>query len=289
MKRIRLIITCIVLCLLCCLSACTSSNYNNTVELKYDEGIYSDNMQVYCFSAGKADAFLITTQNSSVLIDTGEQNMGKKITKYLKQKDIETLDYLIITHFDKDHIGGAAKIIESINVQNILQTPRTENSEEYNNYQTSLGNKTINVTTVDGAISFVLDNVTYYVTAPQSDNYRSDDDNNSSLITSVINGKNKLLFLGDAQDFRLAEFIDTNNITYDFIKFPYHGNWQESLTNLLDNTNPSYTVITSSDKEPENDKTINLLNDYGVQTFLTRQAPVIINSDGQNITVKYDE
>ncbi len=289
MRKIKLILTCIVLCLLCCLSGCISSNTKNIIELSYDESVYSDDMQVYCFSAGKADAFLITTPNSAVLIDTGEKNMGKKISKYLKQKDIETLDYLIITHFDKDHVGGAAKIIDSVNVDNIVQTPRTESSEEYINYKTAISASNATVTTVNGAVSFVLDNVTYYITSPQSDRYRVDDDNNSSLITSVINGKNKLLFLADAQDFRLEEFIETNKLTYDFIKFPYHGNWQESLTSLLDCVNTSYTVITSSDKEPENDKTIDLLNDYGVQTFLTRQAPVIINSDGQNITVRYDE
>ena len=77
-------------------------------------------LEVYCFSAGKADAFLLYTEESAVLIDCGEKGFGKEILAYMEEAGIESLDYLIITHFDKDHVGGAAKVINSTPVETVL-------------------------------------------------------------------------------------------------------------------------------------------------------------------------
>ena len=76
-----------------------------------------DGMKVYAFNAGKADSFLIYNADFSVLIDTGEKELGDTIIEYLNANDIKKLDYLIVTHFDKDHIGSADEILESVDVR----------------------------------------------------------------------------------------------------------------------------------------------------------------------------
>lgn len=43
-------------------------------------------LTVFAFSAGAADAFLITTENSAVLIDCGERSFGKEIAAYLTEQ-----------------------------------------------------------------------------------------------------------------------------------------------------------------------------------------------------------
>ena len=50
------------------------------------------------------------------MIDCAEKDDGKDIAEFLEKKGITNLDYLIITHFDKDHIGGAAKVLHSVYV-----------------------------------------------------------------------------------------------------------------------------------------------------------------------------
>ena len=62
-------------------------------------------LNLWCFQAGKADAFLLWNESGTVLIDTGESGFGKEILKKLQELGIQRLDYLIITHFDKDHVG----------------------------------------------------------------------------------------------------------------------------------------------------------------------------------------
>ena len=47
---------------------------------------------------------------------------------------IERLDLLIITHFDKDHVGGADKILENIEVARVLEPDYDKDSKQYRQY-----------------------------------------------------------------------------------------------------------------------------------------------------------
>ena len=63
------------------------------------------NLKIYFWNAGKADAILISNNDRYIMIDTGEESLSNNILQYFKNNGIEMLDYLIITHFDKDHVG----------------------------------------------------------------------------------------------------------------------------------------------------------------------------------------
>ena len=194
---------------------------------------------------------------------------------------------MIITHFDQDHVGGAARIINNFPVERILQSNSPKDSEEYEKYIKAVKNAGIEPETLRENLSFALDGVAYTVNPPKKTKYNSDSSNNSSLIVSVTNGANRLLFTGDAEDERLEEFLTLDWGTYDFLKMPHHGNWHEPLPLLLETTAPRYAVITSSDEEPEDAETLELLESSGVETFLTRNGQVIVRSDGETISVAY--
>jgi hypothetical protein len=68
---------------------------------------------------------------------------------------------------------------------------------------------------------------------------------------------------------------------------PYHGRWYKALTSLCQIVDPEYAVITSSDKEPEDKTTIDLLDQSNINYYLTRSAPVIVKCDGTDLSVEY--
>ena len=260
-------------------------------------------LEVHFFDAGKADAILLTTQSGTVLIDAGEKGFGKTILSYLEEKGVERIDYFIITHFDQDHVGGAAKVINNITVGTVLQSNRPKDSEEYEKYVKALANAGVEPVTVrevltfalDGAgiepvtvretYAFALDGVSYTVDPPRQSEYSADSSNNSSLIVTVRNGENRFLFMGDAQTERLAEFLDGNPAACDVLKIPHHGKDEPLLGELLEATQPSFAVITSSDEEPESTETVGTLERMGVRVLLTREGAVTLRSDGANIAV----
>ncbi len=246
-------------------------------------------LSVYFFDAGKADAILLTTENGTVLIDSGEKGFGDEIVSYLASAGIDSLDYLIITHFDKDHVGGAAKVIGSVRVGKVLQSNHVKDSTAYDKYVEALSGAAITPETVRTALDFELDGVRYSVDPPAEEEYANDPSNNSSLIVTVTYGKKILLFAGDAENDRMAEFIDKGLARdCDFMKIPHHGRWDKNLADLIGKTRPEYAVITSSDDEPEDEKTVELLKSSGVSTFYTRISPVKLVCDGKSLTVGYD-
>ena len=245
------------------------------------------NLTIFCFQAGKADAFLLYTESSAVLIDTGESGFGKTILAYMEAHGIEKLDYLIITHFDKDHVGGAKKILESLDVGTVLQSNCPKDASAYNKYTAALDALGMSAVTLREELTFTLDGVTYTVNPPAQERYAEDESNNSSLIVSVMNGQNRLLFAADAEDARLTEFLAGNPGHYDFLKLPYHGHWLDTLPALIKAVSPKYAVVTSSDEEPEDEKTSDLLAQYGVESYLTRTNAVTIHSDGTTLMVQY--
>lgn len=242
-------------------------------------------LEVHFFDAGKADAFLLTTENGTVLIDAGEKGFGKTILAYLEEWGIERIDCLIITHFDQDHVGGAAKVINNISIGTVLQSNRPKDSEEYEKYSKALGNARLEPLTVQETYEFVLDGVTYTVDPPHQTKYASDSSNNSSLIVTVQNGRDRFLFTGDAQTERLSELLDEEIGSCDVLKIPHHGKDEPLLENLIELTSPAFAVITSSAEEPESEAVVALLEQAGIRVLLTREGAVTFRSSGTSVSL----
>lgn len=245
-------------------------------------------LKVWCFQAGKADAFLIWNEAGAALIDTGESGFGKTILAKLEALGIGRLDYLILTHFDKDHVGGAKKLLGSVEVGTILQSncPK-EDASAYEKYREAAEAAGLEPVTVREKMEFTLGDAVFTVDPPARELYPEDPSNNSSLIVTLTHGANRLLFAGDAEELRLREFLQTDPAPCALLKLPHHGRWEKSLPALVAAVAPAWAVITSSEEEPEDPETLALLERAGVETFLTRTAPVEIVSDGEALRVGY--
>ncbi len=243
-------------------------------------------LTVYGFPVGAADAFLITTENSAVLIDCASKGDGKQIVNELKNRGIDRLDCLIVSHFDKDHIGGAKKVIGTVPADHVFQPAYAKEAEGYANYVAALSDAGIEAETVTEDLYFELDGVEYWINPPAG-GYRSNESNNASLIVSVTNGKDRLLFMGDAESERIAEFLDLNPGPYDVMKVPHHGRKCKMSSALIDSLKPAVAVITSSAAEPEDEKVVNWLKQAGAEVYFTRAGAVVIESTGSGVRAYY--
>ena len=242
-------------------------------------------LSLHVFSFGKADAFLFSTQEGAVLIDCGLNGQGKEILSYLADHDIREIHTLIITHFDKDHVGGASKVLKGIPVKRVLQSDSPKDSKEYEKYLKALTQSSLDPITVREVLSFSLGDVEFTVFPPEQDSYSKDPSNNSSLATLIKYGDTSFLFTGDAESARLQELLKTGFGTVGFLQIPHHGSWQTLLGALLNYVSPDYALITSSEEEPEDFVTLQLLQKFGAETLLTREGELDIISDGSALSV----
>ena len=77
-------------------------------------------LEVHYIDVGQGDATLIKCGSHAMLIDGGNNNKGTTVQLYLKKQGVESLDYVIGTHPDADHIGGLDVIVYKYNCDTVI-------------------------------------------------------------------------------------------------------------------------------------------------------------------------
>lgn len=91
-------------------------------------------LTITALSVGKADALIVQTEDRVILIDTGEKDDGDEILQELKKRGIGRIDLLLVTHFDKDHVGGAADVMEQMEVASVWMPDYEGDRKEYQDF-----------------------------------------------------------------------------------------------------------------------------------------------------------
>lgn len=244
-----------------------------------------DALAVSFFDVGKADSFLMTCGGKNLLMDAGTIKDGKKVAKRLEDMGVESIDYLMITHFDRDHAGGAAQIIQDFDVKALLQPEYMKESDESTACMAAAEDRGVKVIIITSQTDIQLGSAKLVI-HPADKVYENDPSNNSSLVTEVFHGNNSLLFTGDIEKERIADIkYELNDAGYDFLKVPHHGKYETMLQELFNWVGAQSAVITSSEKNPEDEETIQALVDAGTMNYmLTRNGEITLESDGGELS-----
>ena len=117
-QKVILGIILLIVIIFCAIFAQNSNTISNN---KYTNiNIDSEKLNIFYFNVGQADCTLITLNNKNILIDSGNKSDGNYIVEFLKEKNLETIDYFIITHGDLDHSGGASIILNNCNIKQVF-------------------------------------------------------------------------------------------------------------------------------------------------------------------------
>jgi len=256
-------------------------------------GQESESAVVTFFKAGKADAAVVQAGGKVLLIDTGLSKNADDLIESLEALGVEKIDALILSHFDKDHVGGAAEIIEYFDVDAVYQSNYPKDSDEYEAYTEALAVAGLKAVTVSGTMTLSLGGLSVSINGPAQTEYKKDPSNNSSLIVTVTCGDNTVLFAGDAEDARLSEYLEgyTRPEGNLILKVPYHGHWQTMLTAFAQAVSPDAAVISCSKSEPEEDErgmTESLLEGLGAAVYRTFDGDVTLTLDADGYTIAQD-
>lgn len=241
------------------------------------------NLTITALSVGKADALVLQQGGHTVLIDAGEKDDGDKIVRFLKNQGIHSVDLLVITHFDKDHVGGAAKVLKHLDVNSVLMPDYEGTRPEYDSFMEALDGKD-EVRRLTGTDEETIGDMKIRIqAAEQGETYT--DVNDLSLVTWVTFGSRKFLFTGDIAEERISELLASGeDLRADWLKMPHHGRYEENLGELLDAVKPTFAVICCSNKHPASEDTLNLLNERQIEVFDTSEKSVVTTCDGEQIT-----
>ena len=226
------------------------------------------------FDVGKADAILLYNGEMAVLIDAGENGDGKDVAVAIRTRGIERLDLLIITHFDKDHVGGADKILENIEVARVLEPDYDKDSKQYRQYREALEEQGVAAEALSQNTSFTLGGCKFSIDVANEDDYGEDEENDFSLVVRLTHGDARFLF---------DELLDEGDLDSDVLKVPHHGRYADLSAAFFAAVSPQYAVITSDEDDPEDPETVRALEAAGAQVLLTREGAVTLVSDGEGV------
>ena len=273
------ILSCFLTCVLIFLCGCAERRR----EPEPENPMENPGVKVTFLYVGKGDAILVETREHTLLIDTGYDKTYGLIRDYLTEQEIEKLDYLVITHFDKDHVGGADRVVNDFAVGEILQPDYESDGGQYQEYCDVLDEKGLRPVSVTESKQLTLDGAELYIYPPQKKSYE-EEDNDFSLTVSMIYGEKSFLFAGDCEEERLDELLEQTefDLSHDVLKVPHHGKKEDNSQEFLERVGPEAAIITCSEEEPASKKIYNMLKELGTEVYLTSDGTVTCLCDGNS-------
>ena len=256
------------------------------VEESIEEVSEFSDMEVHFIDVGQGDATLIKADDHYMLIDAGDNSKGTTVQNYLQKQGVEKLDYLILTHTDADHIGGADVIVSKFDIDTAFLGDYKKDNKTYEELMNAFDYKGLNYVTPSVGSEYQLGNATFTIVAP---NRTYSDPNNSGIALVLKNGENTFLFTGDCEEDAESDILSNGQyIDCDVYKLGHHGSKASSTKSFLDAVTPIYGVISCEEGNSyghPHTEPLNNLRAMGVKIFRTdEQGSIIAYSNGTEIT-----
>lgn len=245
-----------------------------------------DKMEVHFIDVGQGDATLIKCGEHAMLIDAGDDSKGTAVQNYLKKQKVEKLDYLVLTHPDSDHIGGAPTIITKFEIKKVFVSNYEKDNKSYQKLIQALDDKDVTYLTPRVGWRYYLGTALITILAP---NKEYDNPNDASVSLIIKNGDNKFFFSGDAGEDAENDILDNDiDISADVYHVGHHGSKYSTSKEFFKAINPDYAVISCAEGNSyghPHAETLNTLRTNGVKVYRTdEEGSIVATADGKKIT-----
>ena len=212
-------------------------------------------LEIYFVDVGQGDCTLIKTPtNKTILIDGGGSEFGsfdvgeRILLPYLLDRRINNIDYILISHFDSDHIGGLFYIMENLKVKNIIISKQGENSENLKKFLEITQSKKTNIILVEKGDVVKIDKYSYFeILFPEDNLIKENILNNNSIVAKFNSLGLRILFTGDIEEVaenRLCEmYKNTDKLKSEILKVAHHGSKTSSTEQFLELVQPKMALI----------------------------------------------
>ncbi len=244
----------------------------------------NENVEItFMSSTDDSDCIVMQQGENVILIDTGLKEDAPALVEFLKSKHIQTINYMVLTHPDMDHIGGAEAVLESFKVNEIILPNYNKENQMLYDLSRSIQQKGVHVIYPTRIRNLTIGSMEMTVYPPLESNYLKD--NNYSLATMIKHKNVHMLFAGDAQKTRLAELKKIHwPEKIDLYKVNYHGRYADGSEAFIKKIKPAVSVITARSCD---DKIRNACKSVQSQVFFAGGTnKIIFVSDGNAVSEK---
>jgi len=267
---------------------------------------------------GQGDATLLSVGSIQMLIDTGQ---NEKVFTCLENNMPfwdKKIEYLILTHMDSDHIGGAAQVVDAFNIDFLFINPSNKKTSDFRLLETAVLRKSDtqmrlistfvgqNIRVTDGLKATLIGpdydfSQVESIKMPFSESILSDTIANSRQIIYEENIENNLsialkvqfkdvviILPGDLEkkgELAMMASGSLNNSTV--LKAGHHGSKSSSIPGFVGMLQPEITIVSSGENNAynhPNPQVIDMFSRMGVRIYQTKLSGELnFVSDGNQI------
>lgn len=248
----------------------------------------TSDLQIYYFDVGQADSILILNNDTSMLIDAGNNADGPLLVDYIKNHlNINKIDIVVGTHPHEDHIGGIDDIINSFDIGDVYLPEVITTTKTFEDMITAIENKELAITVPEIGEKFKLGEANFEIIYTGTDDK---DLNATSIIINMLYGEKSYLFTGDTTE-EVEATILNRNIDIDVLKVAHHGSRYSSSYEFLKIATPDYAIVSVGEEnsyEHPHIEAINRIKQHTNNIYMTKDVgTILLTSDGNNINIEY--
>ena len=212
-----------------------------------------DTAQVSFINVGQGDCALFKAPgNCDILIDSGgyESSDGTGefiIAPYLIKNGVNDIEYVLLSHLDKDHTVGLNGLLDEMKIKNLIIPYGQSDSENKKEILEKAEEKDVNVIYfAAGDKVKISDDIEVVALLPDKDVFKyAEDDNDSGMVLKLSYGDTSFLFTGDIssdiENYLLRTYPD--NLQADVLKIAHHGSKYSTNQEFLDAVSPEFSYI----------------------------------------------
>ena len=271
----------------------------NTAKVKYEtpsksklaqlEALSSKEMKVHFMDVGQGDSILIQSPNGkNMLIDGGTKASGTKVVNFIKSQGITTLDYVVATHPDEDHIGGLISVLESsLKIGTFIDSGKVHNTNTYYKMLSLVDSRNLNFKVLTEGETIPLDgNLTLQLLHVGTN---ASETNDASIVMKLTYKNISFLLTGDADTGIEADLMSKYNVKSTILKAGHHGSNTSSSTAFINAVKPEATILSygkdNSYGHP-NQEVVNRLNSNNSKIYSTAQSGnITVTTNGTTYSI----
>lgn len=255
-----------------------------------------ETLEVHYLDVGQGESILIRGPEKTVLIDAGENEQGDLVVSYLREQEIEAIDYVIGTHPHADHIGGMAKVLGRMPVGDVILPVIPDDivpaTASYTRMLEAIADQDLMITPAEAGDTYPLgDGAVLTILGPVGE---YDDLNNMSVVCRVDYGDTSFVFTGDAEKESEGDMLEAGHIQQaTVLNLGHHGSKTSTSKSFLQAVAPQVTVLSCGQDNryghPHRD-VVERVEEMGARVLRTDlDGTILLISDGKSIGIQVEK
>ena len=253
-----------------------------------------DNLLTVAFlDVGQGDAIFIETPDGvQVLIDGGPDSSAlRELARQMSHLD-RTIDIVLATHSDKDHIGGLIDVLSRYEVTSVITTTNQNDTTVARTFTESVQLEGADLYTAQAGQQYQLGaSTTLFILSPLGDptNWES---NSASIVALLQYGDTSFMLTGDA-GLNTEEYLVSSYGEYlqsDVLKLGHHGSKTSSGDDFLDTVRPEVAVVSAGIDNSyghPHPSVVTSLEERDIKILDTsKQGTIVFKSDGTKLLLE---